>query len=90
MTSRKQCTFDECNLPISSRGLCKKHSHKLFDRKQTRCRITLCDKPAINITNELCPTHYEVFLKKIIFKRKKQDLDIQMLKMHGNGVLIIV
>jgi hypothetical protein len=71
MRSRKKCTLDGCNLPISFRVLCKKHSHKFFNRKQTRCRVELCDKPVINITNKLCSTHYEVFLKNNNFEKKE-------------------
>ena len=71
MRSRKKCTFDGSNLPISSRGLCKKHSLKLFDRKRTRCRIAFYDKPIRNITNKLCSTRYEVFLKNNNLQKKK-------------------
>lgn len=89
MTSRKKCTFNGCNLPIISRGLCNTHYRKLLRSKQTNCSFELCDKPIKNITHQLCYTHYEIYLKENNLQKKKQDLDIQMLKMHGNGVLII-
>jgi hypothetical protein len=71
MTSRKKCTFNGCNLPIISRGLCNTHYRKLLRSKQTNCSFELCDKPIKNITHQLCYTHYEIYLKENNLQKKK-------------------
>ncbi len=72
MNSRKKCEFDGCNLPINSRGLCNKHYRNLLRSKHTSCSFELCDKPTINITHQLCYTHYEFFLKENNIKKEKR------------------